>query len=115
MGRGLGKCHICDGLGQQHDKNCMYYDVVKAGIVPKAIDGPNKPVTVWGQKVLTSSEYGRFTMPLIRRMFPALIANEIVSVQPMEVPTVGLSLRMPSVSVSRDINGEYRVELLEED
>jgi hypothetical protein len=71
MDRGLGKCPICDGLGQQHQKSCMYFDVVKAGIVPKAIDGPNiTPVTYWGQKTLINSEYDRFAMPLIRRIFP---------------------------------------------
>lgn len=35
--------------------------------------------------------FAKFAFPIIRRVFPSLIANEIVSVQPMSLPTGLLS------------------------
>lgn len=40
----------------------------------------------WGKK-LTTNNYQKFTFPLIKQVYPTLIAKKLVSVQPMGTPT----------------------------
>lgn len=55
----------------------------------KTIKAVKKGMTRWfaGENFYGINAFGQFSMPLIRRVYPQLIANDLVGVQPMTSPT----------------------------
>jgi hypothetical protein len=51
-----------------------------------AIDGSNLTV-LWSQEPASDPSFSKFTMPLIRRVFPQTLAPQLISVQPMTMPS----------------------------
>jgi hypothetical protein len=81
-------CNKCEGGGtwpqlfmdEYNDDSAQYY------ICPKC-HGNGK--LDWIEKICgkPKNPYYNFTLPLVRKIYPKLIASELVSVQPMDKPT----------------------------
>lgn len=77
--------------------------------VGNTIDMRNPPAyqqPVAGQGVLTANDYilPNVVMPMLRRIFPTLMAHELVGVQAMTGPT-GLVMALRAVAANRDMAG----------
>lgn len=80
--------------GREHEQILLevgdaacWYDVIG----PQS--GRPKPPLLLAQWSVTSHGFRHLQFPIIRRIFPAMIANELVSVQPMSLPS-GLLFHM---------------------
>lgn len=68
--------HLTEGITDQYQRV----------VLENMLDNTKK----WINEVSTTQDVGTFTtfaFPLIRRIFPGLIANELVAIQPMNMPT----------------------------
>lgn len=77
--------YLTDGLKDQHRINC---EVLLENEERYAL-GKTKRNPIF-EDIITTANFPAFTtfsFPIIRRVFPRLIANELVSVQPMNQPT----------------------------
>ncbi len=68
----------------------------------------------WSAPPPADADFGKFAMPLVRRVFAQPIANKIVSVQPMSLPS-GMSFYLDYKYGSNNPCGEIPLETIKEE